>query len=82
MKLSKQRNEHMKNSSIPVPVNPKNDKPYTKPPDAPKLPKILLVCKASKMKETHGTGGFKCDLCNNRSCDRCKNRCRFVCCTE
>ena len=81
-KLSKQWNEHMKNSSIPVPVNPKNDKPYTKPPDAPKLPKILLVCKASKMKETHGTGGFKCDLCNNRSCDQCKSRCRFVCCTE
>ena len=63
--------EHQKDPLAPVPITKKTNKPYTKVPEAPKMPKVILVYKARKMKETHGEGGCKCDLCSDCSCDRC-----------
>ena len=71
-----------KDDSISAPINKKNGKVYTAPPPPPRVPKLLIVCKADKMQHTRGKGGFKCDDCADRSCDRCKNHCRFVCNTE
>ena len=54
--MCKQWDNHTKNPSAPVSISSKNNKPHTKFPKGPKLPQTLLVCKASKMKETHRGG--------------------------
>ena len=48
---------HLDNPSNPAPVKSKTNRPYSKVPDAPRMPKVLLVCKAYKMKETHEVKG-------------------------
>ena len=41
--VCKQWDNHVKNTSAPMPINPKNNNPYTKSPEALKLSNILLV---------------------------------------
>ena len=70
------------NSTVAVPLNPKNNQPYTSMPPAPKLPAVLIVCKAAKMTHSRGIGGYKCLTCSDCSCGLCKNTCKFVTSTE
>lgn len=65
-----------------MPLNSKNNKPHSKVPDAPKIPKVLVGGNAYKMKETRGVEGFKRDTCNNLTCNRYKSWCTCVCSVE
>ena len=72
----------LKDDSVMAPINVKTGKPFTKDPPNPTLPPLLIVCKANKMTHSRGLGGYKCPRCNDRSCEICKNHCRFVSSTE
>jgi len=82
-KAQKQWAKHKEDpNKYSAPINPKTKKPYTAAPSCPTLDKMILCCKAWKMVNTRGVGGYKCDECDDRSCAKCTNRCRFVCSTE
>ena len=81
LKISKQFQDSKKDPSVMAPTN-KKGKTLTKPPEPPKLPPVLLICKGSKMRHEHGRGGYKCPTCTDRSCEICLSKCMFVCTTE
>ena len=67
-----------KRGDIPTLPLDNKGKEMTKIPPL-KLKPEHIVCKCHARTHSTSVGGFKCDICNDGTCELCRYPCRFVC---